>query len=729
MDARSRILKGGLSALLCLCMVMGNFGGLATALAQYDGNGNATIYNVNQDSDNLGPDGRPMKSRPMTQVDLLVGTNAGNPLRGSTLDETIHNYRDTYLLDVAADFCVFLQGDFIVYDSDAEGRVAVGGNIVLNNKGSGDGSYAIGTGDYANVTELEKLIRDRTGAATVIIGGELTTTDCDKSQLSDIYYVSNATGTERHKYEGNDATQGKETPDRKSNKKLVLNSNDYVTIPKWAVSHEDADKRSIMPESPRDKNGNRDWNWFKIDQSQTYMTQIIDFDAQFKALSSYSRWLVDSNPQSQNEVSITFSQMKAGVDNAFDSLPDGFVDKGKKWNWDNKSWQHWWGDGQNGNTTNIVTFRYTGDSSDKRECVYFNLTQEQFEQFRDCPIIAFENIPLLPDGPRQIIDNNGITTREWPYAYVVINVPNGGEVHVSRADNEHYSGQKYTVFNGEMISRDSPGDDRDDEKRNNHPGVSGILYNFPNASTVVLSNNFQGTVFAPNAHVTDEEFLARQSNSYQYYHAHGHLSGAIIAKSFTGYTEFGYRPFSGMAIVLSGLLEVKKTVVGGADPDAEFRFRVTLEDKSINEIYGDMEFKNGVAEFTLKAGEKAVAKGLKDGTKYRVEEIDSGNYKVGVIGDDGSTVETNFWEGAIYTDEKSTVEFVNTYIDDDDSGNGNNSGNGDDSDNEDESGNTVDNAPKTGDTFSPALWLGLMAISLMGIGISSRAMRREKARR
>lgn len=108
----------------------------------------------------------------------------------------------------------------------------------------------------------------------------------------------------------------------------------------------------------------------------------------------------------------------------------------------------------------------------------------------------------------------------------------------------------YTYINGKMISNTGT----NDKSTNNNEKSSKILYNFYQAvsdsdynSTVKLSEdssqknkagvyvntNFNGTIFAPNADVRSEDGCD------------GHLSGSLIAKTFTGGLEFGYRPYRG----------------------------------------------------------------------------------------------------------------------------------------------------------------------------------------
>ncbi|MBQ8304746.1 MAG: hypothetical protein IJX90_00795 [Blautia sp.] len=73
----------------------------------------------------------------------------------------------------------------------------------------------------------------------------------------------------------------------------------------------------------------------------------------------------------------------------------------------------------------------------------------------------------------------------------------------------------------------------------------------------------------------------------------------------------------------TGSLEVKKTVAGAApDTEKEFEFTVKLSDETINGTYGEMEFKEGTAVFTLKHGESRKAEKLPTKITYTVSEKD-----------------------------------------------------------------------------------------------------------
>lgn len=86
-----------------------------------------------------------------------------------------------------------------------------------------------------------------------------------------------------------------------------------------------------------------------------------------------------------------------------------------------------------------------------------------------------------------------------------------------------------------------------------------------------------------------------------------------------------------------GSLTVSKTVSGeGADAGKAFTFTVTLDNTSVNGTFGEMDFTDGVAVFTLKHGESRTAKGLPAGTAYVVTESDNDGYTVTKEGDVGT---------------------------------------------------------------------------------------------
>lgn len=148
-----------------------------------------------------------------------------------------------------------------------------------------------------------------------------------------------------------------------------------------------------------------------------------------------------------------------------------------------------------------VSLEYTG--SEDLNVVYFDIPESGW----------FENVSkvniVVPDD-----------------SYIIINVPDDGTINFGAAATTK------TYINGNEISNTGS------VKTNNHADSARILYNIPNADKVSINRNFNGTIFAPNADVdggTD---------------CQGHLSGALIAKSFTGGLEIGYRPYTGPISIL-----------------------------------------------------------------------------------------------------------------------------------------------------------------------------------
>lgn len=105
----------------------------------------------------------------------------------------------------------------------------------------------------------------------------------------------------------------------------------------------------------------------------------------------------------------------------------------------------------------------------------------------------------------------------------------------------------------------------------------------------------------------------------------------------------------------TGNLTVSKTVFGEhADLEQNFAFTVTLSDTSVNGIYGDIEFINGTATFTLKHGESKTAYGLPAGIQYQVTEQETQGYTLNAVDDTGT----------VPADGTAVAEFTNTKVND-----------------------------------------------------------------
>ncbi len=125
----------------------------------------------------------------------------------------------------------------------------------------------------------------------------------------------------------------------------------------------------------------------------------------------------------------------------------------------------------------------------------------------------------------------------------------------------------------------------------------------------------------------------------------------LIDGSISLRVDFSHAPINFKATNKgTGGITVSKTVSGDrTDKTQKFSFTVTLDDSTVNGIYGEMNFVNGVASFELADGESISASGLTAGTGYMVTETGSDDY----------TVTAENAEGIVKTAEMIAVLFNN----------------------------------------------------------------------
>ena len=103
-----------------------------------------------------------------------------------------------------------------------------------------------------------------------------------------------------------------------------------------------------------------------------------------------------------------------------------------------------------------------------------------------------------------------------------------------------------------------------------------------------------------------------------------------------------------------GGISVSKSVTGTAgEKDAYFNFIVELSDTSINGVYGEMKFVDGIAEFSLRDGEKITATGLNADIEYIVTELeaDKDGYTTTSVSESG-TIPAGDTANAVFTNHK-----------------------------------------------------------------------------
>ena len=395
------------------------------------------------------------------KVKLLVGSNKPE-ITGSTVEETLSLARSKYLLGIASQFGVFLEGNFIDHSADVESRLAVGGGANLSDSKTledikigdkdwekGQKGFEVGNGDFTDKISLEKLTNNWDFAHAIVGTGPFRM----------INTVSH------DEYKKIDDSSGK------LGKLFVIGSDVNLN----------------------DTSVNYTWNKQAYDVSSFRKTDepLIDFTTEFAHIRNISKKLSE---QVTEGTALIFS---ANVNNiSYDAYKDNIVA------FDSLNSDKYW----NGN---IAHFRYTGEDTN---VVKFNITYEEWLAVSDkCSIISYEGIP----------EN----------ANIIINVAKESENILIEVTPQY----KFTLVNGVQIT---PGnltlsgkEDLNYTVKNNDEYCEKILYNFSTATSLNITENFSGNILAPNADVTGAK--------------NGHLSGALVAKSFSGALEFGYRPYQG----------------------------------------------------------------------------------------------------------------------------------------------------------------------------------------
>ncbi|MGN1410879.1 MAG: collagen-binding domain-containing protein, partial [Oscillospiraceae bacterium] len=462
----------------------------------------------------------------LSEVALLVGKNNKLADGASNAKEAIQNARNTYLLGIASQFCVFLENDFTPKAADSEGRVAVGGNVNFMN----GYNYQIGSGDYASQGSLPLNKTDNyygyTDFAHLIVGGNITNINT-LSKWTELGSNDQPTGNEYYY-----------SPDDDMYKRIVVNPNiDFTDTSQ--NSHYSYDT-SWHGGFPYIDSCNHDGNGVN-ELAQMYGATLIDFSEQFDWLKGQSNKIANQNINGE------------------------------------ATW--------NGNTLTLTAL------DDTANVIYFNV--EDWNS--NVENINFENIPN---------DANLIVTCD--------------DTIISIGKNTNLIN---TTINGEVISNTGS------VASNNNKNSERILYNFNNATEVYLDANFNGTVLSPNADVTSDD------------DCHGHLSGALVAKSFEGGLEFGYRPYQGTVDMLSAGIGYSIPILkvdGDSNPLADAK--IVIKNQDTDEVV-DSIISSGTTSDRLNIPTSIDYSGA---TTY-VEYVNSSNYVSYVPeGTNEESIETNY---------------------------------------------------------------------------------------
>ncbi|MCD7960045.1 MAG: choice-of-anchor A family protein [Ruminococcus sp.] len=210
--------------------------------------------------------------------------------------------------------------------------------------------------------------------------------------------------------------------------------------------------------------------------------------------------------------------------------------------------------------------------------------------------------------------------------YMIVNVTTSGSEKILECTSE--GGTLVTTLNDTVISNQGS------VYTNNNENSSYILYNYSNATDIYIATNFNGTIFAPYANVTSSETCQ------------GHLSGAIVALSFYGGEEIGYRPFKGSVEIL-GTQSGYAVPVAKIDENSDYveGATITMYDESENYV---TSFKSSDSKEYME-----VPTGLDfDGsTEYTSGSVVTTKYTL---------QETATPDGYLITDDYYTIELVET---------------------------------------------------------------------
>ena len=441
----------------------------------------------------------------------------------TNLDDALDAEKAEYFLGYASDFCAFIEGDFTATEADAEGRVAVGGDLVFTK----DWNYQIGSGDYVTMKPLGQIENydeydNIYGFASALVGGKMVrintlSTGYGHGRTSKDSINESEMAVDDGYHAVNRGNQYAYTvfynPDEGLYKYFIVGNIDDSEHYSKSDTGEDIPYLENLSSEDDISDCTHDYPGDCIlcasgDTSHSYLGTVNELAQMYQMPEGYSvKQLIQDT--------FTYVRTRSDVLSQIDSIhvtPNG----------------------------GSVTFDASGKVAPDAKTVYFSV--DNWSGGYDS--IEFKGIPKG--------------------ANVVVNCNNSGVVYAVGKENNGKVDVK-TVLNGETISnKDGPG--------NNNPESSRILYNFPNASEIHINGNFNGTILAPNADAKSKEDECT-----------GHLSGALIAKSFKGGLEFGYRPYRGGNDILgitSGYEIPVEKLIAGSDtylPGAMFSIMEIVE--------------------------------------------------------------------------------------------------------------------------------------------------------
>ena len=422
---------------------------------------------------------------------LLFGEGVDWVDTSESLENNLEIADDEYFLGFASDFCAFIESDFTAFDADAEGRVFIGGDLIFNgNPQVGEWNYQVGAGDYGHFIPLTSTgeYEGISGFASGIIGGKVyrlgTIATGSTATVEAGYNLTLPAGRGERHSSGYDVFL---YPEEGAYKRFIVGN--------LAESlHLDEDYEEYGDGTTKDVTYGLECNHLYYDNDCSVcgddLTTVTNEHSYLKTVNELSQFYQYTDVRTILEK--TFDTLRArSLSLASVQAIDVTVDNDGKL---------------------VLDASDIGDA----KTVYFRL--DDWNNVKQVEIIVPEN--RVTTGTNIYASGTTITNLDLN----IIVTCDDESVEIQKADTFiKVGGTSYPIHK-------TGGNDT-----NNHPVSSNILYNFFNATKVEFLDgaNFNGTVFALNANVETPEKCP------------GHLSGALIAKSFYGGLEFGYRPYRG----------------------------------------------------------------------------------------------------------------------------------------------------------------------------------------
>lgn len=398
-----------------------------------------------------------------------------------TLDQVIQNADENFLLGIASRFCVFVEDYYQPSDSDAEGRVAVGGDFIVD----ADFDYQIGKGPYKKNDSLESKMNN-IGFAYLILGGAVTKRGLgdERNDSGNIYKLGNEIGVLEE-----------------AARRVVLN-------------HTTGEAVSTAGLIPLDR---------------VYLAKLFDFADEYEKFKDTSK-RISGNHTAGVSKAITVETNKQITYQTITEVKDS-NNQVTNYTLNNKPYID--------PEYKTLTLTYTGTANTSSDTIFFNLSEGDID--------GLDEIHFVGVGD----------------ANVVINVPDGGTINfgddgstiITKFDGREISKQQvtYNEAEWETLTLEQKAErfaatGPSEHHSNNSEDSERILYNFYNANEIILNRNLNGTLLAPNAHI-DGGQEAYGTNGGAFEDGNGHLSGAMIARSFDGALEIGFRPYAGNASI------------------------------------------------------------------------------------------------------------------------------------------------------------------------------------